>query len=139
MTFAVLCRHFPEIAGTLGYDELRPITEAVERGDFHTLSAAWTVMALKSYSALAKSGGVQAGIAELINGEAKQIAAPRAGVLTMKIAPAAGGVRFRLARNDAAPVPPSRTHAGWRSRAKFSTRRIKSPMWRKSARRCASA
>jgi len=104
MTFAVLCRHFPEIAGTLGYDELRPITEAVERGDFHTLSAAWTVMALKSYSALAKAGGVQAGIAELINGEAKQIAAPRAGMLSMKIAPAAGGVRFLLARNDAAPA-----------------------------------
>ena len=104
MTFTVLCRHFPEIAGTLGYDELRPITEAVERGDFHTLSAAWTVMALKSYSGLAKTGGVRAGISEIVNGDAKQIVGPRAGMLSAKIASAAGGVRFFLAQDDSAPA-----------------------------------
>jgi len=59
MTFTVLCRHFPEIAGTFGYDDLRPITEPIAKGDFHTLSAAWSVLALKSYAGLAKASGVK--------------------------------------------------------------------------------
>ncbi len=102
VTFTVLCRHFPEIATTFGYDDLRPITEAVERGDFHTLSAAWTVLALKSYSTLAKSGAVKAGILEIVNGEAKQLAAPRAGMQTAKVSPQASAVRFALERNAGA-------------------------------------
>lgn len=102
MTFTVLCRHFPEVAGTLGYDELRPITEAVERGDFHTLSAAWTVLALKSYAGLTKSAGVRAGLAELVNGEPQPLAAPRAGMISAKFGVGASHVRFFLAREAGA-------------------------------------
>lgn len=102
MTFTVLCRHFPEIAGTFGYDELRPITEAVERGDFHTLSAAWTVLALKSYAGLTKNAGVRAGITELVNGEPKPLAAPRAGMLSVKFGVGASHVRFFLDRDPGA-------------------------------------
>ena len=69
----MLCRHFPEIAGTFGYDDLRPITEPIAKGDFHTLSAAWSVLALKSYAGLAKASGVRAGIAEVVGADAKTL------------------------------------------------------------------
>ena len=103
MTFTVLCRHFPEIAGNFGYDELRPITESLERGDFHTLSAAWTVMALKSYAGLAKASGVQAGISEVTGADAKILAGPRAGMTTAKLASGGGVARFFLTRPDNSP------------------------------------
>ncbi len=103
MTFTVLCRHFPEIAGTFGYDDLRPITEPLERGDFHTLSAAWSVLALKSYAGLAKESGVKAGIAELTGADAKTLAEARAGIVNAKLAPGGGVARFFLTRPDDAP------------------------------------
>ncbi|MEO6755513.1 MAG: alpha-2-macroglobulin family protein, partial [Chthoniobacteraceae bacterium] len=105
MTFTVLCRHFPEIAGTFGYDDLRPITEPLENGDFHTLSAAWSVLALKSYATLAKASGVKAGIAELTGATAKTLVEARAGIVSAKLAPGGGVARFFLTRpDDAAKV-----------------------------------
>jgi uncharacterized protein YfaS (alpha-2-macroglobulin family) len=100
MTFTVLCRHFPEIAGTFGYDELRPITEMLERGDFHTLSAAWCVMALKSYSGLTKATGVKAGITEVIGADAKIIVEPRAGLVSARLSNNKTTARFVLTRPD---------------------------------------
>jgi len=105
MTFTVLCRHFPEIAGTFGHDDLRPITEPLENGDFHTLSAAWSVLALKSYATLAKASGVKAGIAELTGASAKTLVEARAGIVSAKLAPGGGVARFFLTRpDDAAKV-----------------------------------
>ncbi len=103
MTFTVLCRHFPEIAGTFGYDDLRPITEPIEKGDFHTLSAAWSVLALKSYAALAKDSGVKAGIAELTGAESKMLVKPQAGTATAKLAGGGAIARFFLTRPDNSP------------------------------------
>ncbi len=102
MTFTVLCRHFPEIAGTFGYDELRPITEMLERGDFHTLSAAWSVMALKAYAGLTKASGVKAGIAEVVGADAKMIIEPRAGLVSARLSNSKTTARFILTRPDAA-------------------------------------
>jgi uncharacterized protein YfaS (alpha-2-macroglobulin family) len=99
----VLCRHFPEIAGTFGYDDLRPITEPIEHGHFHTLSAAWSVLALKSYAALAKDSGVKAGIAEVTGAEVKVLVEPRAGIATAKLATGGGIARFLLTRPDNSP------------------------------------
>ena len=103
MTFTVLCRHFPEIAGTFGYDDLRPITEPIEKGDFHTLSAAWSVLALKSYAGLVKDSGVKAGIAELVGADAKTLVEPRAGIATAKLASGGAVARFFLTRPDDSP------------------------------------
>ena len=102
-TFTVLCRHFPEIAGAFGYDDLRPITEPIEKGDFHTLSAAWSVLALKSYAGLAKASGVKAGIAEVIGADAKTLVEPRAGIATAKLASGGAVARFFLTRPDDSP------------------------------------
>ncbi len=97
MIFTILCRHFPEIAGKFGYEELQPLTAMIESGDFHTLSAAWSVQALKAYAGLAKASGVKAGIAQA----GKTLAEPAAGLLTAKLN--AGSARFFLARTADVP------------------------------------
>jgi uncharacterized protein YfaS (alpha-2-macroglobulin family) len=83
--FAVLCRHFPEIAKKLTYEEMKPLTEMIEQADFHTLSAAWSVRALKAYADLAESSGVKAGIASVSGQDVKVLAEPAAGQLKMKM------------------------------------------------------
>ncbi len=96
-TFAILCRHFPEIAGQFGYDELKPITELIERGDFHTLSAAWSVQGLKAYASLVKASGVKAGIAQ-VTPEAKALVEPQGGLSSAVVN--RGTVRLSLARES---------------------------------------
>ncbi len=60
----ILCRHFPEVAQKLTYEELKSLTSMVETADFSTLSAAWSVQALKAYSQLSAASGVKAGISQ---------------------------------------------------------------------------
>ncbi len=74
--FTILCRHFPEIAKKLSYEEMKPLTQMIESADFHTLSAAWSVQALKAYSDLAASNGVMAGIASVQDGGVEILAEP---------------------------------------------------------------
>jgi uncharacterized protein YfaS (alpha-2-macroglobulin family) len=83
--FTVLCRHFPEIAKKLTYEEMKPLTEMIGQADFHTLSAAWSVQALKAYADLVEKSGVKAGIA-LVQGETvKVLAAPALGQVKIKV------------------------------------------------------
>jgi uncharacterized protein YfaS (alpha-2-macroglobulin family) len=95
-SLTVVCRHFPKIAGDLGYDDLKPLTEGITSGRFNTLSAAWSVMALKSYAGLVKQSGIKLGLEEMVNGSRRTLAAPRASLLSAKFAPDAKGVRFLL-------------------------------------------
>ncbi len=90
--FTVLCRHFPEIAKKLTYDEMKPLTEMIELGDFNTLSAAWSVQALKAYSDLVATQGVKAGIASVDGKDVKVLAEPAMGQLQVKVPE--GMVRF---------------------------------------------
>ncbi len=83
--FTILCRHFPEIAKTLTYEEMRPLTEMIEQADFHTLSAAWSVQALKAYSDLATDNGVKAGIASVQGQDVKVLGEPQAGQLKVTV------------------------------------------------------
>jgi alpha-2-macroglobulin len=99
-TFTVLCRHFPEIAGQLTYDEMKPLTEMIEQGDFHTLSAAWSIQALKAYADLAKDSGVKAGIAAVRGDQVEVLAEPAMGQLQVNVPE--GMVRFFFA-DDAPP------------------------------------
>jgi len=98
-TFTVLCRHFPEIAAQLTYEEMKPLTEMIEQGDFHTLSAAWSIQALKAYADLSKAGGVKAGIAAVRGDRAEVLAEPAMGQLQVNVPE--GIVRFFFA--DDAP------------------------------------
>ncbi len=94
-TFTILCRHFPEIAGKFGYEELKPITEMIENGFFHTLSASWSVQALKSYSALVKASGVRVGIAQ-VGQEFKMLVEPQAGMSSTTLQ--SGTARFLISQ-----------------------------------------
>ena len=93
--FTVLCRHFPEIAKKLTYEEMKPLTQMIESADFSTLSAAWSVQALKAYSDLAESSGVKAGIATMQGQEAKVLAEPATGQFQVKVPE--GMIRFFFA------------------------------------------
>ena len=94
-TFTVLCRHFPEIARKLTYEEMKPLTGMIEQGDFHTLSAAWSIQALKAYADLSKDSGVKAGIAAVKDDQVEVLAEPAMGQLQVKVPQ--GMVRFFFA------------------------------------------
>lgn len=96
--FTVLCRHFPEIAKKLTYEEMKPLTQMIEAADFNTLSAAWSVQALKAYSDLAASNGVKAGIASVQGQNVKVLAEPAMGQLQVKVPE--GMTRFFFAENS---------------------------------------
>ena len=96
--FTILCRHFPELAKKLTYEEMKPLTEMIEQADFHTLSAAWSVQALKAYSDLAASNGVKAGIASVQGQDVKVLAEPATGQLRIQVPE--GMTRFFFAGNS---------------------------------------
>ena len=73
-SFIVICRHFPDVAAELSYDDLKPITEPVMRGEFHTHSAAWTILALKSYTAMAKASAMELSMTEQVGGAWRELA-----------------------------------------------------------------
>jgi len=93
--FTVLCRHFPEIAKKLSYEEMKPLTQMIEQADFNTLSAAWSVQTLKAYSDLAATQGVKAGIASVRGQDVEVLAEPAMGQLQVKVPE--GMVRFFFA------------------------------------------
>ena len=97
-TFTVLCRHFPEVAVKLTYDEMKPLTEMIEQGDFHTLSAAWSIQALKAYADLTRSSGVKAGIAAVRGDKVDVLAGPDSGQLQVKVPE--GMLRFFFAADS---------------------------------------
>ena len=47
---AILSRNFPAMLDSLTAEDFHRITDPIERGDFNTLSAAYSVLALKAYS-----------------------------------------------------------------------------------------
>ena len=57
----------------------------IEKADFHTLSAAWSVQALKAYADLAADNGVKAGIALVEGQNARVLAEPAMGQLQVKV------------------------------------------------------
>jgi uncharacterized protein YfaS (alpha-2-macroglobulin family) len=96
--FTILCRHFPEMAKKLTYEEMKPLTQMIEAADFNTLSAAWSIQALKAYSDLAASNGVKAGIASVQGQDVKVLAEPATGQSQAKVTE--GIVRFFFAENS---------------------------------------
>ena len=95
--FALLCLHFPELAKNLGYDDLKMITEPINANRFNTLSAAYSVLALKAYSKLAAKADVKLSISALpVSGDPQLILPEGTGVRSAPIAPGLGGIRFHL-------------------------------------------
>lgn len=97
--FALVCRHFPDIAGGFGYNDLAVITEPIARHRFNTISSATSIMALKAYAQLAKKTDVKLSISEVARAqgvEPKLLIPPSAGILNVPFGADAGTVRFNL-------------------------------------------
>lgn len=95
--FALLCQHFPEQAKNFGYDELKMITEPINANRFNTLSAAYSVLALKAYSKLAAKADVKLSISALPSKGDPQLILPEGGgVRAAPFAPGLSGLRFHL-------------------------------------------
>lgn len=104
--FALACKHFPELAGNFGYDDLSIITEPLSQNRFNTISAATTVLALKAYSDLAKQSQVRVSLSELSRqgGGANVLAPETTGLLKSDFSPNAGALRFGLNQEGGADL-----------------------------------
>ncbi|HCN76480.1 MAG TPA: hypothetical protein DIT13_04690 [Verrucomicrobiales bacterium] len=104
--FAVLCRHFPEIAGAFRYQDLEVIIGPLASNRFNTISAATTIMALKAYSDLARESGISVSLSELPRhgGPALLIAPEKTGLIQSPFSAQAGALRFGLSRQDGADL-----------------------------------
>lgn len=98
--FAVACKHFPELAGNFGYDDLAVVTEPLARNRFNTISAATTILALKAYSDLAKQSGVRVSLAELprAGGTPSVLVPETTGIVQSNFSAQASALRFGLAQ-----------------------------------------
>ncbi len=99
--FALMCRHFPELAGALGHDDLAVITGPLTRGRFNTISSATTILALKAYSDLAKQAQVRVSVTELLGqaGTANVLVPEGTGLLKTDFSAQAAHLRFGLAQD----------------------------------------
>jgi len=98
--FAVACKHFPELAGNFGYDDLAIVTEPLARNRFNTISAASTILALKAYSDLAKQSGVRVSLTEVsrAGGTPIPLVPETTGLIQSSFSAQAGALRFGLAQ-----------------------------------------
>ena len=62
---SILARHFPQRLQKLSMDEFRAVLDPIQEGEFSTLSAAYAVMALKSYSQLVEKNGATLDLSEV--------------------------------------------------------------------------
>ncbi len=96
--FMLICRHFPDMAKTFGYNELSAITEPIAQNHFNTLSAAYSILALKSYSQLVARTDMKVAISALMPANAQpQILLPDGqGIRSATFAAGIPGLRFTL-------------------------------------------
>ncbi len=97
--FALICRHFPDIAGNFGYDDIAVITEPIAKHRFNTISSATSILALKAYTSLAKKSDVKLSVSEIARAggvEPKLLIPPSTGMLNVPFGPSAGTIRFNL-------------------------------------------
>lgn len=105
LSFALMCRHFPKVAGGWGYDDLAVITEPIRRGQINTISSAVTILALKNYSTLAAESGIKVSMSELVPdvAEPRLLAPEKEGLLVAGFSPDAARVKFMLNRPSGSP------------------------------------
>lgn len=106
LSLALLCRHFPDMANAIGYDQLSIVTDPITRGRFNTISSACTILALKSYSQLAAKSGLRVSISALGSDPKAQpqlLSPDTDGLLTRSFPETAKLLRFSRIRPDGAP------------------------------------
>ncbi|MES2598768.1 MAG: alpha-2-macroglobulin [Verrucomicrobiota bacterium] len=104
--FALLCKHFPDRAKALGYDDISVITEPLSRQRFNTISAATTILALKAYADAAGQMQVKLSLSEIPRaGGAPQMLVPEmTGLLKGAFNAGTGALRFNLTQEGNADL-----------------------------------
>ena len=97
--FALLCRHFPDIAKGFGFDEIAMITEPIRANHFNTYSAAYGVLALKAFSKVAQQANLKLSMQALTAAEPLPLASNGSGVQRSKFDAGLKGIRFLLDKN----------------------------------------
>ncbi len=92
--FYVQCRHFPERAKKFGIEALEPVMKPLRDQSFNTLSASYMTLALKAYSDLARSTGVEVSILGIVNGKHSPLAGPSQGIIRADFGPTTDALRF---------------------------------------------
>ena len=94
--FYLQCRHFPERAKRFGIEALEPIMQPLREQRFNTLACSYMTLALKAYSDLARSTGVEVSIFGILaNNETPQpLAGPSGGILRTPFGPETTALRF---------------------------------------------
>ncbi len=80
--FYIQCRHFPERSSKFGIEDLEPVMKPLRDQSFNTLACSYMTLALKAYSDLARSTGLEVSIVR-IGKDAKTslLAGPSSGML----------------------------------------------------------
>lgn len=93
---AILARHFPEQLNEISAPQFSVIVEPIARGEFNTLSAAYVVWALKTYSQHVAQNAPELSVSELTN-DKRATPLPTEGKLVRRAAfgSEAAGLRFR--------------------------------------------
>lgn len=92
--FYIQCRHFPNRAKKFGIDALEPIMKPLRDQSFNTLSCSYMTLALKAYSNLARSTGVEVSILGIVNGKPAKLAGPSQGIIRSEFGPTTTAIRF---------------------------------------------
>ncbi|QQL44504.1 alpha-2-macroglobulin family protein [Sulfuriroseicoccus oceanibius] len=99
--FALICRHFPEVAKRFGYDDLKPIVKPIEEGRINTLRSSALIQALEAYSAVAGESGAMTAILEKTSGGELNALVPMApGYSVASFDPTSSQVRFELDKGE---------------------------------------
>jgi uncharacterized protein YfaS (alpha-2-macroglobulin family) len=95
--FMLLCRHFPDLAEKLKFEDLAMITEPIRQNTFNTISAAYSILALKAYSQLVQKSDIKLSVSELLPQGEPRLLLPEGGNLrTANFNPGITGLRFNL-------------------------------------------
>jgi uncharacterized protein YfaS (alpha-2-macroglobulin family) len=94
--FYIQCRHFPNRAKKFGIEALEPIMKPLRDQSFNTLACSYMTLALKAYSDLARSTGVEVSIHGLVAGDSAPhlLAGPGQGILRTAFGPTTTALRF---------------------------------------------
>lgn len=119
---AIVARHFPSRLTSVSPQDFQAIVRPISAGDFNTLSAAYAVWALKSYSQSVAAHLPEIGIAELARDQHETpLKLTGAGVKQTTFSPEASALRFSA--------------RGLRPRSAFSTRSSKRALTESSRRK----
>ncbi len=94
--FYLQCRHFPERAKRFGIEALEPIMKPLRDQSFNTLACGYMTLALKAYSDVARSTGMELSILGIAREttEPKVLAGPAQGILRADLGMDLSAIRF---------------------------------------------